>query len=413
MPEAIDLLSEDFKRDPYPTLSRMVERGPVVETAFPFLGTVYMVTTHAAVNALLKDSKSFIRDPRSLGKSPIPWFGRWMPRCLRIMASGMIIRDNPDHRRLRMLVDQAFSRSSMEQLQPRVEQLTDELLDEIEQKADTGKPVDLMEDLCRPLPIAVISELLGLPREDRDMFASWADRFAIHPSFRGVISLVPTLWRMESYVRKQIQLCRESPRPGLLSALVEVEAEGLQLTEDEAVGMTLLLLFAGHATTTNLIGDLVLELLDRPEQKQLLLEDWSRADGAVEEALRYCASVLSSKPMYAVRDLEFQGTELKRGDRVMALLSAANLDPSVFPDPLRFDILRTPNPHVAFGTGSHVCLGLKLARLETRVAISRLFSRYPALELAVPRDQIRWAALKGLRGPRQLPVRLHEETVPA
>jgi len=409
MPESVDLLSEDFKRDPYPTLVRMVEEGPVVETTFPFLGTVHLVTTHAAVNALLKDSKNFARDPRKFGKSPLPGFSWWMPRCLKIMASGMIIRDNPDHRRLRMLVDQAFSRSSMEQLEPRVEQLTDELLDELARKATLGEPVDLMEGLCRPLPIAVISELLGLPPEDRDMFAGWADRFAISPSFRGIVRLLPTLWKMESYVRKQIQRCRQSPRPGLLSALVEVETEGRQLTEDEAVGMTLLLLFAGHATTTNLIGDLVLELLEHSEQKQLLFEDWSRVDGAVEEALRYCASVLSSKPMYAVQDLEFQGVALKRGDRMMALLAAANLDAAVFPEPLAFDILRDPNPHLAFGTGIHVCLGLKLARMETRVAISRLFGRYPALKLTTPREKLRWAALKGLRGPRQLPVTLQLE----
>ncbi|MCG6156613.1 cytochrome P450 family protein [Rubinisphaera margarita] len=409
MPVSVDLISAAFKRDPYPTLMRMVEQGPVVETTFPFLGKVYMVTTHAAVNALLKDTKNFIRDPRSLGKSPLPGFNWWTPRCLKIMASGMIIRDNPDHRRLRILVDQAFSRSSMEQLQPRVEQITDDLLSEIEQKGAAGEPVDLVEGLCRPLPIAVISELLGLPPEDRDMFANWAERFAIDPSFRGLISLLPTLWKMESYVRRQIKLCRQSPRPGLLSALVDVEAEGQQLSDDEAVGMTLLLLFAGHATTTNLIGDLILELCAHSDQKDLLFEDWSRIDGAVEEALRYSASVLSSKPMYAVHDLKFHGLELERGDRVMALLSAANVDPAVFPEPFRFDILRNPNPHLAFGTGIHVCLGLKLARLETRVAILRLLGRFPKLELAVPREEIRWTALKGMRGPSQLPVHLHSE----
>jgi cytochrome P450 len=400
-----DISSQEYKRNPYPTLAAMIEQGPLIRMKYPLIGRFWAVTHYDAVNELLRDHTTFVRDPRTVGMkkgSNMPWF---FPRSFAPMTQSMIIQDEPDHRRLRSLVEQAFARRNIEQLRPRFVEIAHGMLDELEaRQRQTGEPVDLVSGLARPLPLAVICELLGLPQEDRPMFTRLAETITGGPSLAALFKIFSSFRRMMAYAREQIEAARRKPQEGLISALVAVEHDGQGLSEDELVSMILLLLFAGHVTTVHLIGGGIYTLLGYPEQKEELLSNWSLVTSAVHEMLRYISPVQTTKPMMAVRDMEWRGQPLKRGERILAQLAAANVDPRQFPEPERFDIKRQPNAHVAFGAGPHICLGLKLAVAEAEIAVEQLFTRFGKLELAVPREQVAWSRQLGTRGMATLPV---------
>ncbi len=404
---AFDTSSQDYKRNPYPTLAAMREAGPIVRIRYPLVGSFLAVTPYDAACELLREPHTFVRDPRSAGMKKganLPW---WIPRSLRAMGDSMIIRDEPDHRRLRSLVEQAFVRRNVEQLRPRFEQMADEMISELAaEQRRSGKPVDLVAGLARPFPLAVICELLGLPQADRPLFVAHAEAMSRGPSLLGAFGLLRGIGHVVKYTRDQIQQARRTPREGLISALVAAEYDGKRLSEDEMLAMIVLLLFAGHLTTVHLIGAGIYTLLTQPEQKQSLLADWSQRTLAVNELLRYLSPVQTTKPMSPVRDLEWRGQRLMRGKRIVAMLAAANADPQQFAEPERLDLRRDPNPHVAFGTGPHVCLGWKLAVVEAEVALERLFTRFPNLALAVPAAEVRWSNQPGTRGVETLMVEL-------
>jgi len=403
----VDLTSQDFKANPFPTLAEMRGMGPVIRIRFPLFGNVWIATTYEAVNELLRDHDRFVQNPTAVGNR---WMGaivRWLPRSLSPLATNMLLRDPPDHRRLRALVDQAFQRQSVEALRPRLELLADEALDGLEREAAQSKRgVDLLAHFARPFPLAVICELLGLPPEDRPMFTRWASRFATSSSPVGIlIGLLFGVRKMMEYARAEFRRQSREPRGGLIASLIEAEESGDRLTEDELVAMVFLLLAAGHETTLHQIACSVLVLLDHPQQLSELKADWSQADSATQELLRFVSFASVSKPRYAREDTDFHGQRIRRGEMVFACLAAANSDPNVFPHPERLDIHRQPNRHLAFGAGIHVCLGAKLARVETAIALERLFTRFPDLHLAVPRSQISYAPRFGTRSLRSLPVK--------
>jgi cytochrome P450 len=207
------------------------------------------------------------------------------------------------------------------------------------------------------------------------------------------------------YAREEFRRQSERPRGGPMAALIEAEEAGERLSEDELVAMVFLLLAAGHETTLHQITHNVLTLLDYPDQLAELRADWSLADSAAQELLRYVSFAQVSKPRYAVADTEFHGRPIRRGQMLLACLAAANSDPDAFEDPERLDLRRHPNRHVAFGAGIHVCLGAALARAETAIALERLFTRFPRLELAIPRPEVRFSSRLGTRALEALPVR--------
>ncbi|MCI0361324.1 MAG: cytochrome P450 [Planctomycetaceae bacterium] len=405
---AIDLTSQAFKECPFPTLARMREAGPVIRVRFPLFGKVWMATTYEAVNDLLRDHHQFVQNPVTAGN---PWMRallRWLPRNLKPLATNMLLRDPPDHRRLRSLVDQAFQRHSVEALRPRLAVLADEALDRLESEAArSGGTVDLLTHFARPFPLAVICEMLGLPLEDRPKFTHWASRFSTASSFVGIFwGLFTGVRQMMRYVREEFRRQSRQPREGLFAALIQAEEAGDRLSEDELVAMVFLLLAAGHETTLHQITLSVLALLDHPEQLAELKRDWSLADSAAQELLRYISFAMVTKPRYAVSDTLFHGQSIRRGQMLFACLASANSDPSVFPDSERLDIHRHAQKHVAFGAGIHVCLGAKLARTEMEIALEHLFTRFPNLRLAVPRADLRYSARPGTRALLALPVRL-------
>ncbi len=400
--QKIDLVSQAFARDPFPTYARLRELGPVFLTRVPLLGKTWVATTYQAASEVLKDQETFVMEGRKVGKTIFSGFLRLLPRTLRVLSEHMLTRDNPDHRRLRRLVEQAFSRHSVENLRGRIGVLCDGLLDGLAGR----ETVDLLQEWARPLPVAVICELLGLPDEDRPKFSRWVKGLLSASSLLGLLLALPSLFRLLKYFRRHFEQCRQQPRPGLMTALVQAEQDGDKLSEDELLAMAFLLLIAGFETTVHLLSGGTLALLNAPQQKEQLLNDWSLVPSAVEELLRFVTPVQISEPRYVLHDLEFHGQSLRRGDRIVALLGAANADPARFPDPAKLDLSRSPNPHVSFGSGIHFCLGAQLARAEAQVGFERLFTRYPSLALAVADSQLKYTGTFNLRALATLPIRL-------
>jgi cytochrome P450 len=209
---------------------------------------------------------------------------------------------------------------------------------------------------------------------------------------------------MRRYLERHLATVRRQGGEGLIAEIVRVEKEGGRISPDEIVSMVFLLLFAGHETTTHLISGSVFELLKNPGLRDWLEEDWSRVDLAVEEFLRFITPVQFTKPRFVRKDIELDGVRLRKGDRIMAMLAAANMDPQANPDPERLDLQRKPNRHIAFGTGIHFCLGHQLARIEGRCALKSLFRRWPGLALAVDPSEITWRTRPGLKAIDRLPV---------
>jgi cytochrome P450 PksS len=393
----VDFTSQEFFRNPAAGIERLRARGPVVETRFPIVGKVWLTTTYDAAARVMKDSTAF-----TLRKDGSPAGLRWwMPAFVGAMASNMLTVDEPDHTRLREIVDEAFRRRAVLDMQPHIRAIADNLAEEL--FAD-GSPADLVKRYARILPLAVICELLGLPPSDRPKFIAWANTVARVTGAIGVLRMMRGLWWMKRYLEERLRLAREHGGEGLIAELVRVEMEGGRISADEMVSMIFLLLGAGSETTTHLISGSVYELIRNPALRDWLEEDWSRAGLAVEEFLRFVSPVQFTKPRFVREDMELGGVRLKKGDRIMAMLAAANMDPQANERPERLDLERRPNRHVSFGTGIHFCLGHQLARIEGMCALQALFTRWPRLRLAVTPDQIRWRKRPGLRSIEKLPV---------
>ena len=406
-PLRFDLEGADFKRNPFPTFSAMRAAGPVIPLRLPFVGRGWVTTTYAATIAMVKDNSLFVQEGRHAGKSGVAGMQWWMPNTLRLFANNMLLKDEPDHRRLRKLVDKAFQRRDVQAMRGRIETIADKILDQCGEQ-DT---VDLASDYARRLPLDVICELLGLPHQDRESFAEWTKSFL---SLKGPFSIVRAMGsinKMTRYVREQIEECRRAPREGLISELVRAEEDGDKLDESELLSMVLLLLVAGFETTTHLIEDSVVALEENPQQKAFLFADPShRIERAVEELARFTSPVQSTKPRFVASDCEFFGQSLRRGDIILALVAAANSDPEHFDEPGRLQLDRFPNPHLVFSSGIHFCLGMQLARVEAQTALSRLYARYPNLQIIAP-DKLKWIERLGIRGVKTLPVRLNAASV--
>jgi cytochrome P450 len=394
----VDFSSQQYFRNPAATIEQLRSAGGVVEVQFPIVGTVWTTTTQELADRVLKDSDTFSlrRDDGS-----VAGFRWWMPGILRTLSENMLSMDEPDHRRLRDIVDEAFRRRAVLEMEPRILAIADELADAL---FVAGTPADLVERYARKLPLAVICELLGLPAADRPMFTAWASRFTRFTGAIGFLSMMPNLFAMKRYLARQLDLARSSGGEGLIAELVRVEREGGRISRNEMVAMLFLLLFAGHETTTHLISGSVHELLKNPGLRDWLEEDWSRANLAVEEFLRFISPVQFTKPRFVRKDVELGGVRLRRGAKVMPMLAAANLDPQANVHPERLDLERRPNRHVAFGTGIHFCLGHQLARIEGACALKALFRRWPKLALAVDDSEIRWRRRPGLKAIERLPV---------
>jgi cytochrome P450 len=229
-------------------------------------------------------------------------------------------------------------------------------------------------------------------------------RFADISGVVSAASVLPKIGRLMTLLRAEFERRRVDPGPGLVSELVQAEADGDKLSENELLAMVFLLFIAGHETTTHLISTSVLDLLQHPDQLDMLKADPALMPNAVEELHRHNSPVQATKPRMARRDMEFHGVQLKQGDRVFGLLASANADPAHFDDPERLDLRRPGVRHAGYGGGMHLCLGMHLARIETEVALERLLARWPSMALAVPESDLQWLPRPGMRGPTGLPL---------
>jgi cytochrome P450 PksS len=398
MTPRIDFTSEAFFRDPPKQIAALRASGPVVATRFPLVGDVWITTTYEATAQVLKDSATFSLRREDGEVAGLRW---WMPKLVATIANNMLTMDEPDHTRLRSIVDEAFHRRAIVAMEPHIRTIADRLADEL--FAD-GSLADLVERYARILPVSVISELLGLPLADRPKFIAWANTMSKLTNVASFLRMLFAFGKMRRYLEERLRVARAEGGEGLIAELVQVEREGGRITPDEMVSMVFLLLAAGSETTTHLISGSVYELLRAPALRDWLEEDWTRVNLAVEEFLRFVSPVQFSKPRYVRRDVEIDGVRLTKGDRVMVMLAAANMDPAEHDQPERLDLARKPNRHISFGTGIHFCLGHQLARIEAACAIEALFARWPRLGLAVEPSQIRWRKRPGLRAIAKLPV---------
>ena len=394
----MDFASQAFFRDPAAGVKKLQAAGPVIEVTFPIVGRVWMATTQETAARVLKDGRVFTLRKDDGTVAGLRW---WMPRIFRVFANSMLNMDEPDHARLRGLVDEAFRRRAVLDMEPRIRAIAGDLADDLFAQ---GSPADLVTRYARLLPLSVICELLGLPLGDRLKFIAWAGRATGVSSTLGFFRLVPTIAAMKRYLEQHIERVRTGGGEGLIAELVRVEKAGARLTRDEMISMVFLLLLAGHETTTHLISGSVFELAKNPGLRDWLAQDWSRADLAIEEFLRFVSPVQFSKPRFVRQDVELGGARLKRGDQIMAMLAAANMDPAANTAPEKLELQRRPNHHMAFGTGIHFCLGYQLARLEGKCALQALYARWPKLALAVAPEAIRWRSRPGLRAIVSLPV---------
>lgn len=394
---SMDFTSQEFFRDPAVAIAKLRAAGGVVDAQLPIIGRTWIAATEAAASRVLKDGELFAlrKDGKVAGTR---W---WMPRVVRVLSNNMLTTDEPDHTRLRGIVDEAFRRRAVLEMRPHIMALADELAAEL--FAD-GSPADLMARYARRLPLSVICELLGLPLADRPKFIAWSNRLINLSSLAGFVMLIPSVVSIKRYLERHIETVSRSGGEGLIAELVRVRKAGAQISKEEMVSTIFLLLFAGHETTTHLIGGAVFELLKNPALRDWLEDDWSRADLAVEEFLRFVSPVQFSKPRFVRDDMELGGAQLKRGDKIMAMVAAANMDPQANENPERLELARKPNRHMAFGAGIHFCLGHQLARVEGKCALEALFKRWPKLRLAAEPSGIRWRKRLGIRALESLPV---------
>jgi cytochrome P450 len=390
-------MSPEVIADPYPYYHRLRQLDPVHRSPLGF----FVVSRHADVANVLRDKrfgKDFVgRMTRRFGKEVME------EPVYRSMRHWMLQQDPPDHTRLRGLVVKAFTARRVEDMRPRIQEIVDATLDRV---AERGH-MDLIADFAFRLPVTVICEMLGIPKEEHEVFfmgARTGGRLLDPvPLSRAEINEANAGNLMSAeYFRSLFELRRRQPGDDLTSQLVQAEEEGSKLSNEELTANIILLFGAGHETTVNLIGNGLLALHRNPDQLERLLDDPSLITNAIEELLRYDSSVqLTGRT--ALENVEVGGTAVAKGESVLCLLGAANRDPSVYPDPDRLDITRANIRPLSFGGGIHFCLGAQLARIEGEIAISTLLRRFPQLKLDDP-EHADWRQTFVLRGLNKLPA---------
>lgn len=387
-----DLRDPAFLANPAPMLAQMRANGPLVRVRVPVIGKIWMTTSDAGARALLKSPDLFVRDMRTRGGRPIERVYWWLPPIIKPLLKTLIGADGEDHKRLRGSVDRAFARIEIEEMRAAIHDMAETLLDDVK-----GAEADLIAGYARPLPLMAICALLGVNPADRARVAHWIEPLSGPTSTWMILRALPGLWRLMRYFRNDFKEVRRNPRPGLISTLIE---EGT-LSENELLSMIVILFLAGHETTVHLIGMTLRAILDDDHLRASISQDPAKLPLLIEEILRHDSPVMLTKPMFVGEDTVFEGQPLKRGDRIMALLIAANHDPARFPTPEVRDPARRPNAHLGFGHGPHVCLGMQLARAETEIAVLRLLERFPDVQRSGPDSFVQRI---GIRGLSALPV---------
>jgi cytochrome P450 len=378
---------------PHEVFGQLREAGPVHRSALPNGAPIWLVTRYAEARAAMSDPRlSCTAGAQIIDVTLLP------PGIRAGIVEHMLNVDPPDHTRLRSLASAVFTPRRVAALRPRVQRITDDLLDRL----DLRERAELIADLAYPLPIQVICELLGIPAEEQASFRLWSTAFMA--GLGAPVFPVAEVTEFVGYLRALVDRKRAAPDDALLSAMIAVRDAGEALTDNELTSMIFLLIIAGHETTVNLIGNGVQLVLSDPALAERLRTDPAGLAPAVEEFLRFEPPVPITSMRVTTAPVELGGTTIPAGEIVMVSLLAANRDGAAFAEAGQFQPARSGGPHLAFGHGNHYCLGAPLARLEGQIAIGTLLRRFPALRLAIDPSEFAWRPGVFMRGLLELPV---------
>lgn len=400
--ESFDITSAEHKANAHLIYAELREKTPLCRVRLPTKEEAYLVLRYADVSAMLKDQR-FAKDPANalsplqMKRIPNP------PKMFQSLTRNMLGMDDPDHARLKQLVQAGFTPRRIEILAARTEAITDEILSRI----NTNECFDLVSAFAMPMPITIISELLGVPKKDQAKFANWSHALlSVNPASWRMVLALPDILRFLRYLKYLIALKRNAPADDLISALVQVEAEGDKLSPDELIAMIAILLSAGHETTCNLIASGTLALLQNRDHFEQLKKQPELIEMAVEELLRFAGPVETSTFRYAREDVDIAGHIIPQGAMVLGIITSANRDERYFPAAEQLNLQRAPNRHLTFGEGGHYCVGAALARMEARIAFPAMLRRWPNLQLSRNFTTAEWKSGMVLRGLKCLELQI-------
>lgn len=401
-PERKILFTDEILQNPYPTYARLLDQGPIHYVEVAGKWAVWSVFSHAECSSVAKDPRCSAKRAQQM-LLPLPLSRQSeFKELARMLSLWLIFMDAPEHTRLRKLLNKGFSQTALEGLRPQMEEIVDRMLGSVQH----GSEVELMREFANPVPVRVISEMMGVPEALHGTFIEWSRAIA---AFRGnpnrtveeARAAQDALVGMTEFFRKTVAERRRNKGHDLISLLIDIEEEGEALTEEELYAQCIALLFAGHETTRNLIGSGIYTLLKNPREADELRVNPEIIRSAVEEFLRYESPVQFTARVLK-EEMEVCGQRIPKGWSVLCMLGAANRDPKQFKEPHQLNLKRLNNQHLAFGAGPHFCIGNQLARLEGQVAIMNLVKRFPKMRLIGPQPE--WADTFGLRGLKALPV---------
>ena len=394
------VFSDEILQDPYPMYARLLEEGPLHYVDVGSNWPVWSVFSHTECSSIAKDPRCSAKRAQQL-LLPLPLSRQAeFSELARMFSLWLIFMDPPEHTRLRKLLNKGFSPTAIEALRPQVEDIVARMLKPL----NPGMEVDLMSEFAHPMPVSVISEMMGVPEALHATFVEWSRAIAL---FRGspnrtvehAQAAQDAMIHLTNYFRETVAERKRNKGNDLISLLIDIEEEGEVLTEEVLYAQCIALLFAGHETTRNLIGNGMYTLLKNPEQTAELRETPEMIRSAVEELLRYESPVQFTARVLK-EDVEIGGERIPKKWTILCMLGAANRDPRRFKDPNQLDLKRLNNQHLAFSAGPHACIGSQLARLEGQVAIQNLVQRFPNMKLTGPKPA--WASTFGLRGLKSL-----------
>ncbi|PEJ24650.1 cytochrome P450 [Bacillus pseudomycoides] len=395
------LSSPVFKQEAYDIYKELREYHPVYPLSSGEQSQSWLITRYEDAISLLKDAKLMKNIENVFSNKeevdvPISLENR------ELLRNHMLNSDPPDHNRLRSLAQKAFTPKMISQLEDQIQYIADTLLNKLEH----NNSINLVSDYAFPLPIMVISEMLGVPLEDQHKFKVWSQAIIDTPhTLEDMQKNNQKLGEFAEYIQHLVNKKREKPADDLISALIKAESEGTKLNALELYSTITLLIVAGHETTVNLITNMTLALLEHPVQLQKLRQNSDLIDLAIEEALRFYSPVELTTLRWTAETFTMHGQDIQSKDRIIISLASSNRDEKIFPNADIFDITRKNNRHIAFGHGSHFCLGASLARLEAKIAISSLLQRIPNIQMQRGREQVRWKENYLMRSLEELPLK--------
>ena len=400
-PAAGFLFTDEILRNPYPTYRRFLEDDQILHSV-PYGGGGWAIFRHAACSSLIRDPRLSAKRVGATLLTLPPERRAEFGELTRMLSLWLLFIDAPEHSRLRKLMNKGFSPAVAEGLRSQIEAIVDRMLEPMRHASEA----DVLREIAYPLPVRVIAEMFGVPETLQDRFIQWSDAIALffgnpHRTVQQTQAAQDAVRALTEFFQGAVAERRRQKGSDLISLLLDIEEDGEILTEEELHAQCVMLLFGGHETTRNLIGNGMYTLLQHPEEMAELRQNAELIRSAVEELLRYESPVQYSARV-AKEEMEICSVQVRKGQGILFMLGAANRDPQQFKDPDRLDLKRSNNPHLAFGAGAHFCIGNQLARLEGQIAILKMVQQFPRMRLAA--QHVEWAPNFGLRGLKALPV---------